>query len=173
MHMATRAASGIGRPFSGGFTYVGLLFAVTILGFALAMSGEVYRTSARRDRESQLLWVGGQYQQALRSYYLNGPLGLHQFPASLEDLLEDRRGPTLTRHLRRLYPDPMTGLVDWNLERAADGSIIGVRSKAVGRPFKQAGFAAEQESFASAECYCDWGFIYMPHQRQLTEPATL
>jgi len=150
------------RQGSRGFAYLGVLFAIVILGFALATAGTLWSVSARRDREALLLWTGGQYQRAIASYYLKGPGGVRQFPPSLEDLLEDRRGPVLLRHLRRLYPDPMTGSADWNLERLADGSIQGVRSTGQGRPIKQAGFRPEQAAFEGAECYCDWVFVYVP-----------
>jgi type II secretory pathway pseudopilin PulG len=160
--MATGARRRSARPVSGGFTYLGLLFAIVMLGFALSAAGTLWSVGARRDREAQLLWVGNQYRHAIASYYLKGPVGLRQFPPSLEDLLEDRRGPVLLRHLRRLYPDPMTGTANWDLERLADGSIAGVRSAAQGRPIKQAGFGPELAAFEGAACYCDWSFSFVP-----------
>ena len=57
----------------GGFTYLGVLFLIVVMGMALASAGELWSTSARRDRERQLLWVGTQYAQALRSYYRSSP----------------------------------------------------------------------------------------------------
>jgi type II secretory pathway pseudopilin PulG len=160
--MSTRLGSLTKGPRTGGFTYFGLLFAITILGLAVAAGGVLWSATIRRDRESQLLWVGGQYQRAIASYYLAGPPGLRQLPASLADLLEDRRGPALVRHLRRLYADPMTGRGDWNLELSAEGAILGVRSRATGRPMKRARFEAGLEGFENAECYCDWAFRYVP-----------
>ena len=154
-----------------GFTYLGILFAVVLLGMALATAGTTWAFSARRDKERQLLWAGEQYRRAIASYYLNGPAGMRQFPRSLEDLLADERGPALQRHLRRLYADPMTGDVDWQLERLADGGIVGLRSASEDRPIKQAGFAAGQADFEEAGCYCDWVFAYRPVRAPSPGPA--
>jgi len=169
--MAKGAPSSSARNGSGGFTYLGLLFAIAVLGFALASAGVLWSIAARRDREAQLLWVGGQYQQAIASYYLKGPAGLRQLPPSLADLLEDRRGPVLIRHLRKLYADPMTGQADWELERSAEGSIVGVRSRALGRPIKQAGFRPGQEAFVGAACYCEWPFAFVPRSSAMPVQA--
>jgi type II secretory pathway pseudopilin PulG len=152
----------LSRSRSGGFTYLGILFAVAVLGFALSAAGTLWTVSARREREAQLLWVGAQYQHAVARYYHSGPPGLQQYPQSIDDLLEDRRGPVLMRHLRSRYPDPMTGAADWILDRLPDGSILGVRSASQARPIKQAGFNPEQAAFAEAACYCDWAFVYLP-----------
>ena len=92
-----------------GFTYIGLLFAIAILGFAMAAVGTMWSTAAKRDREQQLLWTGAQFRRAIASYYTNGPPGVREFPRDLADLLEDRRGPVIRRHLRRLYVDPRDG----------------------------------------------------------------
>ncbi len=151
------------RSASRGFTYLGLLFAIALLGLALATAGTLWSVGARREREARLLWVGAQYQRAIAAYYRSGPAGVRQWPSTLEDLLEDRRGPTLLRHLRRLYADPMTGRNDWTLERAAEGGIVGVRSSAQGRPMKRAGFVPELAALEGAECYCDWSFVVVPH----------
>jgi type II secretory pathway pseudopilin PulG len=152
----------------GGFTYLGVLFAVALIGMSLAMAGTVWSVSAKRDREKQLLWVGDQFRTAIGRYYNNGMMGAHAYPRSLEELLEDRRGPVLQRHLRRLYLDPMTGHADWQLIRTTDGSILGVSSSATGVPIKQARFDAADEFFEQAKCYCDWRFVYLP---QLTGVA--
>ena len=151
------------RDRSRGFTYLGLLFAVTLLGMALATAGTLWSVAARRDREARLLWVGMQYQHAIAAYYRSGPTGIRQLPPSFEDLLEDRRGPALQRHLRRLYPDPVSGRNDWIVERSVEGLITGVRSSAQGRPLKQAGFPPELAALEAAECYCDWAFVFVPH----------
>jgi hypothetical protein len=121
--------------------------------------------SSRRDREAQLLWTGEKYRDAIASYFLKGPAGVRQYPQSLDDLLADQRSGVLKRHLRRVYVDPVTGKADWQLERLADGAIIGVRSASQDRPIKQAGFSPEKADFEAAECYCDWLFSYRPPPR--------
>jgi len=163
--MCGHDANAFGRRGAAGFTYLGVLFAVAVLGMALAMAGTLWSISDRREREARLLWTGDQYRQAIASYFLSGPAGVRQYPQSLDDLIEDHRGPVLQRHLRRQYPDPMTGQSDWQLERLGDGAIIGVRSASTDRPIKQAGFREEDTAFESASCYCDWVFAYLPQLR--------
>lgn len=173
--MRGRNANPCARRHSAGFTYAGILFAIVILGLALGMAGTMWSTSDRRDREARLLWTGDQYRRAIRSYYLKGPPGMHQYPQSLDDLLADQRGPLLQRHLRRVYPDPMTGNAEWQLERQADGAIVGVRSASLNRPIKQTGFGPEDAGFESASCYCDWLFEFIaptPQQLQEQQGAT-
>lgn len=147
---------------SQGFTYAGLLFAIVILGMALATAGTLWSMTSRRAREAQLLWTGEQYVRAIESYYLSGPAGIRQYPRSLEELVEDERGRVLQRHLRKIYPDPITGRVDWQLERLADGAIVGLRSASMEQPLKQVGFGPHQADFEDADCYCDWVFVYSP-----------
>lgn len=156
---------------SGGFTYAGVLFLIVLLGMALATAGTLWSTTSRREREAQLLWTGEQYVSAIESYYRGGPAGVRQYPKSLEDLLADHRGRVFRRHLRKLYPDPVTGRADWQLERLADGSIIGLRSASLERPLKQVGFGSHQAMFENAECYCDWVFAYSPRNTRARRPA--
>lgn len=147
---------------AGGFTYLGVLFAVAMLGITLAVTGSVYSMERQRSREQELLWVGAQYRSAIARYYQQSALGLHQYPGTLADLIEDRRDGVVRHHLRRLYPDPMTGQPDWDLQLAADGAIVGVASRSQGRPVKQVGFGASDAFFENAECYCDWRFVHLP-----------
>jgi type II secretory pathway pseudopilin PulG len=142
-----------------GFTYLGLLFAIALLGITLATVGVVWSTQTHRDKEVQLLWVGDQYRAAIARYHASAG----QYPASLADLLEDKRFPGPKRYLRQLYPDPMTGAVDWQLIQGPDGAIQGVASSSQARPIKVAGFPERYVSFEGAECYCDWKF--MPARR--------
>ena len=146
----------------GGFTYLGLLFALALLGLALGAAGTVWSAARQRDRERQLLWAGGEIREAIGHYYLAGPGGLRAFPRSIDDLLEDRRGPVLVRHLRQAYLEPMTDSPDWEWIRGADGSLTGVASRGRGKPIKQKGFADENLAFEDMECYCDWRFVYVP-----------
>ena len=145
-----------------GFTYLGILFMVFLVGFAMATAGIVWSTALKREREQQLLWTGSQFRRAIAGFYNNGPPGLREYPRDLTDLLEDRRGPVLRRHLRRLYADPVTGAADWQLVRLPDLSIIGVASRSSAQPLKLAGFGDEDVTFENANCYCDWRFVYLP-----------
>jgi len=140
-----------------GFTYIGLLIAIALMGVFLAELGQVWSTVRRRDREAELLWVGDQYRRALRSYYLTG--GPERFPRRLEDLLADPRTPTVKRHLRQLYPDPITGRPEWGLDRTGD-FITGIHSLSEAEPLKKTGFRRVDASFEDKQKYSEW--IFMP-----------
>ncbi|MDE2221009.1 MAG: type II secretion system protein [Gammaproteobacteria bacterium] len=145
-----------------GFTYLGLMFAVAVLGITLATVGIVWSTQIRREREEQLLWVGQQYRSAIDHYRAYGG----QFPLALTDLLQDPRVPLPRRFLRQLYPDPMTGKADWQLVLLPSGSgIVGVASSSQEKPIKQANFDAADAQFVGAQCYCDWKFVFSPRYR--------
>ena len=161
-----------GRRGIGGFTYLGLLLAVILLGMALASVGVVWSTQIRREREAQLLFVGDQYRLAIARYVADGG----RYPASLAAMLQDERFPQVHRQLRRLYVDPMTGSADWDLLPAGDGGIMGVASRSQEKPIKVANFPPADAAFEGAECYCSWQFVYAPrrglHLRPPTPPAT-
>ena len=152
----------IGCRAESGFTYIGLLIAVVIMGLLLTVVGRVWKTTEQRGREAQLLWVGQQYRLAIASYYASG----RGFPSALADLVQDGRFPVPKHHLRRLYPDPMTGKADWTPVLTPDGqAIMGIASSSNGVPIKRKGFDVSDEIFEDADCYCVWQFIYMPRRR--------
>lgn len=142
----------------GGFTYLGLLFAVAIAGIAMAGTGVLWQLESRREKEKELLFIGEEYRRAISSYYDKSPGGDKQHPEKIEDLLLDKRFPMPVRHLRRHYRDPMRADGEWELIRQ-QGRIIGIASKSVDKPIKIAGFTAEQEGFEGAERYSEWRFL--------------
>jgi type II secretory pathway pseudopilin PulG len=144
-----------------GFTYLGILLAVAFIGIALAAIATVWSLTAQRERETELLFIGDQYREAIARYYAASPQGIREYPRTLEDLVEDRRWPEALRHLRRVYADPITGEADWDLLRLPDGGIYGVASRSRATPLKRARFPVADAAFTEAECYCDWKFIYL------------
>lgn len=150
-----------GEPRQSGFTLLGLLFLVTLLGLLLASAGTVWRSLAEREKEGELLFIGDQYRRALTSYYRLEPGPDKHFPKKLADLLRDPRYPHTVRHLRRLWPDPISG-GDWVLVRDEEGGIKGVHSVSTARPRKTAGFPRENAAFAGASRYSDWLFVATP-----------
>ena len=56
-----------------GFTYIGLLILVAIMGVTLAMIGTFWHTDQQRAREQQLLFIGKQFSNAIYAYYENPP----------------------------------------------------------------------------------------------------
>lgn len=145
---------------SRGFTYIGLLIAVVLLGIGLALVGEVWNTAVKRERERELLFVGDQFRQGIGRYYESSP-GVKQYPRKLEDLLEDKRFPVMKRYLRRMYLDPMTGKADWGLVLQGD-QILGVYSTSKDTPIKVANFQLADSFFADSTSYTDWRFVYAP-----------
>jgi type II secretory pathway pseudopilin PulG len=109
-----------------GFTYLGVLLAIALLGIGMTAASEVWVTTARRQRMEQLGWVGQQYVQAIGSYYESSPGRVKAYPKTLEELLEDKRYAFVRRHLRQVYVNPFSGAVDWELIRAPDGGIRGI-----------------------------------------------
>jgi type II secretory pathway pseudopilin PulG len=144
-----------------GFTYIGLLIAVAIMGLMLTIVGRIWSTTEQREREAQLLFIGHAYRMAIASYYASG----HQFPTSLQDLVQDERFPIPKHHLRRIYADPMTGRPDWMLLPTASGQgIMGVVSSSQRAPLKRNGFEPIDDLFKDADCYCAWQFAYYPNR---------
>lgn len=112
-----------------GFTYLGMLLALALLGIGLTAASEVWVTAARRQRLVQLEWVGQQFIQAIGSYYESAPGGQAKaYPRTLHDLLEDKRYPFVRRHLRQSYANPFSATSDWELVLASGGGIRGVRA---------------------------------------------
>ena len=145
-----------------GFTYIGLLAAVAIAGVALAATGVLWQTEAKREKERELLFVGNQFRRAIEQYHSRTPGAVKAFPRTLEELLDDMRGPVPMHHLRRIYADPMTGHPDWESVGGAAGGIVGVRSRSQEKPLKQRGFRGRDATFTEKERYSEWAFVYSP-----------
>lgn len=168
----------IGSRNQAGFTYIGLLMVVVFFGLASVGAARLLAATERAEREAELLFIGHQYRQAIRSYLQAGQRA-GQYPTTLEDLLLDRRYPTVRRHLRKVFIDPITGNADWGLVPAPEGGIMGVHSLSEREPLKLANFETEDgdmaamiqarqaqgavEAFGRAPySYRDWRFVYRP-----------
>ena len=90
---------------------------------------------------------------------------MKRFPQKLEELLEDKRHPMPRRHLRRIYPDPVTGKREWGLIEAPQGGIMGVYSLSEAQPIKSGAFAARDMGLGEVGRYSDWPFSYTPLAR--------
>lgn len=150
------------RRSDSGFTYIGVLLLVAIAGLVLAAAGTNASMAMKREQEKELLFIGGQFRDAIRSYYRSTPGVAKRFPPNLEVLLHDARSVVPRRHLRKMYIDPVTHSVDWGLVRGPGGAIVGVFSKSQARPLKQARFRAEDQGFDGAATYADWQFVVAP-----------
>ena len=143
-----------------GFTYLGVLFAVALMGAMLVAIATIWHQAQQREKEKQLLFVGKQFSQAIAAYYENTPGLAKQFPKKLEDLLDDKRFPFTRRYLRKIYFDPFTNNTDWGLLKDAGGGITGVYSKSDDEPVKKANFGEKFSQFRDKMHYSDWQFVY-------------
>lgn len=145
-----------------GFSYVGLMVLIAVIGVASAATVSVADLSRRRAAEEQLLFVGKQYIRAFLEYELHTPEGhANRAPSRLEDLVRDPRQVGVRRYLRQVYADPVTGKTDWQLVKAPGGGIMGVRSASCAPTIKRS-FPDGDLMFLNGEKrYCDWTFTYV------------
>lgn len=143
-----------------GFTYLGLLILLAILGL-VAAAGLKYGTLLQRAAaEEELLEIGAQFSEALRSYAAATPQGQPQQPPSLKELLKDPRYPNPRRHLRKIFVDPVTGKAEWGLVYLGDKvGVIGVYSLSTARPLKIANFDIRFQNMENRERHSDWKFL--------------
>ena len=104
-----------GRLPARGFTYLGLLILLAVLGLVGAAGLKMGTLMQRAAAEEELLEIGAQFQDALRSYAAATPPGQKTQPATLHDLLRDPRFPSPRRHLRKIFVDPVTGSAEWGI----------------------------------------------------------
>lgn len=145
-----------------GFTYLGLLLAVVLIGLALASAGTLWSVARKREREQELLHIGHKFREAIGRYYENTPGIIKQYPPSLEALLRDDRFPLPRRYLRQIYNDPMTDLPYWGFIAAPSGGIMGVHSLGTGSTSKIANFSQADMAFEGKLFYAEWVFTYVP-----------
>jgi type II secretory pathway pseudopilin PulG len=155
----------VSRAAQRGAIFLALLFAVAIVGGALSASASLWSGTQQRERETQLLWAGEQFRQALVAYAQAAGAGAQAFPRTLDDLLLDPRSAAPRRFLRRIYDDPMTRSTDWGVVRNERGLIVGVHSRSEARPMRRANFAPEHAGFEDAATYAEWRFMAVREPR--------
>ncbi|MFP4902063.1 type II secretion system protein [Paraburkholderia sp. BR14261] len=140
----------------GGLVLLTLLIALMLMSIALAGALDVWSLQRRREQEKQLLFAGNQYRLAILRYYRVG----RAYPASIDELLDDRRFPKPLHHLRFAYPDPVTGKNDWVPMLQGD-RFYGVFSRSDEATIKRAGFPRQYEDFEGAQTYDGWKFLFL------------
>jgi type II secretory pathway pseudopilin PulG len=156
-----------------GLAYLALLIALAVMGVGMALTGTFWHSVQQRAREEELLFVGLEYHQAIRSYYERSP-GPKTYPRTLKALLRDERFPNLMRHLRRPYRAPLKPgprapddeAPEWGLVLGPDKGIMGIYSLFRGRPQKTANFPPQLGWSAGKKDYAEWQFIYLPPSGQ-------
>ncbi|MBD8191419.1 type II secretion system protein [Pseudomonas fluorescens] len=154
-----------GKHNQHGSVFMGMLVTVAVVAVMLMEAGTLWSSVMQRERELELLARGNEIRRAIGLYYAAG----NTFPKSLEDLVLDRRQPTIKRYLRRAYADPLTGSAEWGVIAGPGDTLMGVFSKASGTPFKQGNFAVINQSFTGQGSYQGWVFLFGPGQNN---PAT-
>jgi type II secretory pathway pseudopilin PulG len=148
-----------------GFTYIALLAAIVIIGISLGAAGKYWSNVILREKETELLFRGDQYRQAIEKYYSAVP-GRLEYPQSIDDLLKDNRTAAGKRHLRQKYKDPITGedFVEFR-DKTKGNRITGVYSSSDKEPLKQGNFPDQYKEFEGKKKYSEWKFMSKPGQQ--------
>lgn len=143
-----------------GFTYLGLVILLAIIGLVGAAALKVDALLARAAAEQELLETGAAFSAALDSYAAATPQGQPPQPPTLQDLLKDNRFPNVKRHLRKIFVDPISGKAEWGITYLGDKiGVIGVYSLSQAQPLKQANFDERFQNFENKTHYADWKFV--------------
>lgn len=163
----------VARPSANeaGFTYVGLVFFVAILGLVGAATLKVDSLLRRAAAEQDLLEIGAEFSEALRSYAAATPRGYPTAPPTLQDLLKDPRFPGTRRHLRKIFVDPVTGKDEWGIVYQGDKvGVLAVYSLSRAQPLKVANFDARFLNFENKEHLSEWKFTATGQGVSVTAP---
>lgn len=148
------------RQRQGGFTYLGMIILVTVIGLVGAATLKIDALLRRAAAEEELLYVGSAFADALTSYAAATPQGQPTQPPTLQDLLKDKRSPAVRRHLRKIFIDPMTGSTDWGIVWLGDHQgVLAVYSKSNAQPLKIANFDPKLVGFDGRQHISDWRFV--------------
>lgn len=159
MRSGSRASRGA-QSRQQGFTYLGLIVFLFIVGLVGAATLKVDALLRRAQLERELLETGAQFSAALTSYARATPRGQPPQPRTLDELLRDQRFPNPRRHLRKVFVDPVTGKAEWGLVTAGEGGrILGVHSLSQATPLKQANFDPRFTGFEHREHLSEWTFM--------------
>lgn len=145
------------RPRARGWALLTALLAALLVGLAGMTAQVSARVEREREREDELLRAGASIARALASYQASPLATVPEFPKELAELVEDRRGPRMLRHLRTVPLDPATSRRDWIVVREA-GRVVGVRSASTRPPLRKVGFPPEYVAFEKARTLGDWTF---------------
>jgi len=157
-----------------GFTYVGMVFFVAMLGLVGAATLKVDTLLRRAAAEEDLLGIGAEFSEALRSYAAATPRGYPTAPPTLQDLLKDPRFPGTRRHLRKIFVDPITGKSEWGIVYQGDKvGVLAVYSLSQAQPLKVANFDARFLNFENKEHLSEWKFTATGQGVSVTAPNNI
>lgn len=139
-----------------------LLWWIAIGGVMLMALSRSWVMEARREREAELVFRAEQIRSAIEAY-ARVPVAQEatRLPLTLEDLLADRRGGRMARHLRKAWPDPITG-EPWGFIRDEKNGIQGLYSRSQAAPLRGP---------AGVLHYSEWRFEADPAREPPTAPS--
>ena len=144
---------------NGGFTYLSLIILVAIIGLVSASALKLGSVLQRSRAEQELLDIGAAFSDALQSYANATPAGFPPQPPSLKELLKDPRFPTVRRHLRKVFVDPMTGKAEWGITYLGDkAGVLAVYSLSDAKPVKIGNFPQRFQGLAGKQKISEWRF---------------
>lgn len=141
-----------------GWALLTMVLAALLVSVSATTAFVSMRLERERERQQELLATGRSLVLALRSYHKAEWATQPEWPRDLSELVEDRRSPTIQRHLRRIPVDPITGKSDWGLLREG-GRIIGVHSPSTAKTLIRRGFHPEFTGFEQALTVNEWRFV--------------
>ena len=148
------------RKRQDGFTYLGLVIFVAIIGMVGAATLKIGSLLQRAAAEEELLEIGAAFGAALQSYAAATPKGMPTYPPTMQELLKDPRFPEVRRHLRKIFVDPMTGKAEWGIVYAGGQSgVVAVHSLSAAKPLKIANFDSRFQGFENKEKISEWKFM--------------
>lgn len=147
-------------PRQRGFTYLGLIVLVTVIGLVGAATLKIDALLRRAAAEEDLLAIGAEFSAALSSYAAATPKGQPPVPPSLQELLKDPRSPAVRRHLRKVFVDPVTGSTEWGIVWQGDHvGVLAVYSLSQAQPLKIGNFDARFAGFENKQHLSEWKFM--------------
>jgi type II secretory pathway pseudopilin PulG len=160
------------RPRQGGFTYLGLIILVTVIGLVGAATLKVGALLQRAAAEEELLDIGAAFSAALESYAAATPQGQPTQPPTLQELLKDPRTPGLRRHLRKIFVDPVSGSAEWGIVYLGERvGVVAVHSLSQLKPLKIGNFDPRFQGFERKEHLSDWKFTAGAMAPALSKPG--
>ena len=87
-----------------GFTLAAMMVIMAVMAIFLTVAVETASFKARREKEAELIFRGGQAVEAIRLFRAHNG----RFPVTLAELATAK-----PRVLRKVWTDPMTGKADW------------------------------------------------------------
>jgi hypothetical protein len=110
----------LSRADQGGYALLIVMFMVALVIIAAAEVVPDMLTQGRRQKETELIWRGKQYDRGIKLYYKK----LGKYPQSLNDLFQEQPGNL--HFMRKPYKDPMNPAKDgsWRLIYVGNGGIL-------------------------------------------------